>query len=75
MVSEGLALEEGSEVMIAKDSEGYAERVVHLLKNPECWRTMVAAGRKRAELTFDWEQLARRLCEICTLMANAEPSA
>ncbi len=61
---EGLALQDGVDILTADDPGAFAEAVVRLLENPRDWSDVARAGRRKAEQDYDWDLLAERLVEL-----------
>lgn len=61
---EGLALQDGQEIITADEPGPFAEAVVRLLENQSLRDEMVRAARTRVELSYDWDLLAGRLLEL-----------
>ena len=60
----GLEAETDTELLIADTPETFAERVIHLIENPDIRRNLADAGRKRVEASYDWQVLVNRLEQV-----------
>ncbi len=55
-----------------RDSSAIAEKLRHLIDNPETWATMGQAGRKQVETKYNMEQLNDQLVTIYRQILNQE---
>ncbi len=62
----GIDAEADKELYIADTPEMFAERVNHLIENPEIQQDLADAGRKRVEESYDWKVLVERLEQVYT---------
>ena len=60
----GLEAETDTELLIADTPETFAERVIHLIENPDIRQNLADAGRKRVEASYDWQVLVNRLEQV-----------
>ena len=60
----GLEAEVDKELLIADTPEIFAERVIHLIENPDIRENLANAGRKRVEESYDWPVLVERLEQV-----------
>ena len=60
----GLEAETDTELLIADTPETFAERVIHLIENPDIRQNLANAGRKRDEASYDWQVLVNRLEQV-----------
>ena len=60
----GLEAETDTELLIADTPETFAERVIHLIENPNIRQNLANAGRKRVEASYDWQVLVNRLEQV-----------
>ena len=60
----GLEAETDIELLIADTPETFAERVIHLIENPDIRQNLANAGRKRVEASYDWQVLVNRLEQV-----------
>jgi sugar transferase (PEP-CTERM/EpsH1 system associated) len=60
----GLEAETDTELLIADTPETFAERVIHLIENPDIRQNLANAGRKRVEASYDWQVLVNRLEQV-----------
>ncbi len=68
--AEGLDVRNGKDIVLADDSQAFAEAVIALLREPEVRRRYERAG---AELvaSFDWSSVAERFAEVLAGIAQA----
>jgi glycosyltransferase involved in cell wall biosynthesis len=55
LAAEGLAVEEGGNILMAESAERFAEAVLGLLKNEDERQRIGAAGRHTFERYYTWE--------------------
>ncbi len=60
----GMEVEVDKELLIADKPEIFAERVIHLIDNPETRQNLADAGRRRVEASYDWSVLVERLEQV-----------
>jgi GT2 family glycosyltransferase/glycosyltransferase involved in cell wall biosynthesis len=60
----GLELEEGKVVLVAKTGEEMAAQILNLIKHPMKRINLERAAHNAAERDFDWDAVARRQAEI-----------
>ncbi|MDE0087045.1 MAG: TIGR03087 family PEP-CTERM/XrtA system glycosyltransferase [Candidatus Poribacteria bacterium] len=60
----GMEAEAEKELLIADKPEIFAERVIHLIENPDIRENLADAGRKRVEASYDWPVLVERLEQV-----------
>ena len=60
----GMEAEIDKELLIADTPEIFAERVIHLIENPDIRQNLADAGRKRVEASYDWSVLVERLEQV-----------
>ncbi len=60
----GMEAEVDKELLIADSPEIFAERVIHLIDNPEIRQNLSKAGRERVEASYDWPVLVERLEQV-----------
>jgi sugar transferase (PEP-CTERM/EpsH1 system associated) len=60
----GMEVEIDKELLIADTPEIFAERVIHLIDNPEIRQNLANAGRKRVKASYDWPVLVERLEQV-----------
>ncbi len=60
----GIAAETNTELLIADTPETFAERVMHLIENPDSRQKLANAGRKRVEASYDWQVLGEKLEQV-----------
>lgn len=60
----GMEVEVDKELLIADTPEMFAERVIHLIENPDIRQNLADAGRKRVEASYDWPVLVERLEQV-----------
>lgn len=60
----GMEAEAEKELLIADTPEIFAERVIHLIENPDIRENLADAGRKRVEASYDWPVLVERLEQV-----------
>ena len=58
---EGLALEDGKDVLIADDPELFARKILDLLADREHWRSLVHSARQTVAGRYDWNLIAQHL--------------
>ena len=62
----GLEAKVGKELLIADSPNNFAERVCHLIENPDIQQNLAKAGRKRVEASYDWQVLVEHLEKVYT---------
>ena len=62
----GLEAEQEKEVIISDTPEGFAEKVIGLIENPNRRESVARAGRRRVENSYDWDVLVERLEQVYT---------
>jgi len=71
---EGLDLEDGTEVITADDPNVFANEILALLKDPEKWRNVTEAARKKVEKRYDWDHVCSALLDLYeNLLPGDEP--
>ena len=60
----GLDLEDGDELIVAKDPDAMAEAIVDLVRNPEKRRSFEKRARAGAERDYNWDFIGKRQDEI-----------
>lgn len=60
----GIKAETDTELLIADTPETFAERVIHLIENPDMREKFANAGRKRVETSYDWQVLGEKLEQV-----------
>jgi glycosyltransferase involved in cell wall biosynthesis len=74
--AEGLAVEDGRDILIGATPDDFARAVVTLLQSPALRARLAAAGRQRIETTYNWRSIGRDLCRLVeTLPAAGEHPA
>jgi glycosyltransferase involved in cell wall biosynthesis len=68
---EGLRLQDGHDILTADDPGEFANAVIRLLEDRNCWHDMARAGRKTVEEHYDWDLLATRLIELYEIPPGA----
>ena len=58
MATDGIALEEGKEILIADDAPTFAKHVIELLKNPQLRSELGKRGREKAIQKYTWSYVA-----------------
>lgn len=61
---EGLAVANGTHLLVEDDPEAFAQGVVMLLQNPEMRNSLGNAGRSLVETEYSWQQVGTRLLHI-----------
>lgn len=61
---EGLAVEDGRNIMIASTPEEFAEKIIRLVTREDLWNKVSCEGRKLVEEKYDWESIASSLQEV-----------
>jgi len=64
----GIKAETDTELQVADTPETFAERVIHLIENPDIREKFASAGRKRVEMSYDWEVLGEKLEQVYALI-------
>jgi glycosyltransferase involved in cell wall biosynthesis len=59
--AEGIAIDDGTDAVIADDAEAFARAAIGLLAEPERAARIGAAGRQLAEERYDWRTIGDRL--------------
>lgn len=67
----GLVFEEGRELLLARDGEGFANAIRRLRTEPRLRDALVAAGRRTLERHHGVEAIARRLAELYAQVVGA----
>lgn len=67
---EGLALRDGTDLMIADEPEDFADKVVQLIRNPDLAVRLAATGQASVKSKYSWEQSAHLLEEALTDIAH-----
>lgn len=62
--AEGLALQNGEEIMIADDPTNFAHAVIQLLTDPALRKKIGENGRKRVEQDYDWRNIGNQLLTV-----------
>ena len=62
----GLEAQIDKELLIADTPDIFAERIIHLIENPDVRQNIAKAGRKRVEENYDWQVLVERLEQVYT---------
>ena len=70
--AEGLALQNGEEIMIADEPNLFAEAVIQLLTDPTLCKRIGQNGRKRVEQDYDWRNIGKKLLEVYEEILNKE---
>lgn len=70
---EGLALREGTDILVADNAQAFADCVVQLLEDDKTRNEQAKAGRRRVEQDYDWDLLAGRLLNLYEKPDNAVP--
>lgn len=60
----GLEAEIGKELLTADTPQDFADRVIHLIENPEIQQQVGSAGRKRIQESYDWGVLVEKLEQV-----------
>jgi glycosyltransferase involved in cell wall biosynthesis len=60
----GLRYRDGENLMVADNSEGFASRIVDLLKDRDLRERIGREGRKVAEQFYGWETIASQLDQL-----------
>ena len=68
--AEGLALQDGEEIMIADEPIQFAEVVIQLLTDPALRKKIGENGRKRVEQDYDWRNIGRKLLTVYESIVN-----
>jgi glycosyltransferase involved in cell wall biosynthesis len=61
---EGLAVENGKHLLIAKDAEGFAAAVARLLTDRHLAARLTQEARALVERDYDWTAIAERLLSV-----------
>jgi glycosyltransferase involved in cell wall biosynthesis len=59
-----MAVRDGEHLLLADDAEAFAERVVHLLRNPELRSEIVTRARRLVEERYDWGVVSRSMEQV-----------
>jgi len=62
--AEGLALQDGVDILIGDTDEAFAQKVVGLLKNPVMRKSIGNAGRLTVEQKYSWKVIAPMLFDV-----------
>jgi sugar transferase (PEP-CTERM/EpsH1 system associated) len=62
---EGLPVHDGTEVMIADESDQFADAVVRLIRDPELGARLARRAAERVRSEFGWREVAARFGRIC----------
>lgn len=62
--AEGLALQNGEEIMIADEPNQFAEVVTQLLTDPALRKKIGENGRKRVEQDYDWRNIGQKMLTV-----------
>ncbi len=68
--AEGLALQNGEEIMIADEPNHFAEAVTQLLTDPALRKKISENGRKRVEQDYDWRNIGKKLLTVYESIVN-----
>ena len=71
----GLDLQGGREVIVAKDPDAMAEAIADLIRYPDRRRTLEKEARIAAERDYNWNDIARRQQQIYESLMTAAPSS
>jgi glycosyltransferase involved in cell wall biosynthesis len=55
--AEGIAAKNGEDILLADEAEQFAADVVRLLRDPVLNAQIAAAGRRSAEMHYDWRTI------------------
>lgn len=69
---EGLAAEDGDNILIRDSAEGFAEAVDRVLADPDLRRSLGGRARETAEETYSWEVIGERMIERYRAMVGAD---
>lgn len=59
--AEGLCIQHGGDILLAKDASSFAREAITLLANVDLRRKLAVAGRRTVERLYGWESIGRRL--------------
>jgi len=68
--AEGLDVTDNKNIMIAKDENEFAEKVIELIKNRQTAEQITLNARKLIEEKYDWNILGKKLNEFLTEFVN-----
>lgn len=69
----GIEAVDGEHLLVAEDTEGMAEQVVRLLKDPALRRHLARNARRLVEEKYTWEQAVEMLEEVYRLAVEQKP--
>jgi glycosyltransferase involved in cell wall biosynthesis len=65
---EGLAAEDGRNILVRDDPESFARAVCDVLRDPALRRQLGAEGRRTVEQRYSWEQIGELLTSLYTTL-------
>lgn len=68
--AEGLALQNGEEIMIADEPNHFADAMIQLLTDSELRKSIGENGRKRVEQDYDWRNIGKQLLSVYESVIN-----
>ena len=68
---EGLPVHDGTEVLIADESDQFADAVVRVLRDPELGARLARTAAERVRSEFGWREVAARFGRICGTLAGS----
>ncbi len=62
--AEGIAVQDGENVLLADTPEAFAQAVARVLQEPELAARLAAGGRRTVEICYDWRKVYRAWDEV-----------
>ena len=59
--AEGLCIQHGGDILLAKDAQSFARETIALLAGADLRRRLAVAGRRTVERLYGWKSIGRRL--------------
>jgi len=59
--AEGLQVEHGSDILLARDARSFARQAIRLLNSADMRQRLAAGGRRTVERTYGWRAIGKRL--------------
>ena len=64
--AEGVAYENGRDIIISNDAREFADNIIHLLQNTEFRQKIAQQGHEFIKKNFDWDEIGKKLLPLYT---------
>ncbi|KAA3647818.1 MAG: glycosyltransferase [Chloroflexi bacterium] len=72
--AEGLAVEDGADILLADTPETFSQQVLRLLSDESLYKAVMKQGRKLVEEKYDWDPIAEKQLEVYEALGTEAPA-